>query len=72
MRNITITIDDFDYSKLGFSANKISFAELKEKLSILYAKEALMKCQKIAKKTGLAEMTLKEINKEVKAVRKDA
>jgi hypothetical protein len=38
----------------------------------LYAKEALLKCQKIAKKTGLYKMTLKEIDEEIKTVRKDA
>ncbi len=72
MRTITVSIDELDFSKLGFREKKISFAELKEKISILYAKEALLKCHRIAGKTGLAKMTLKQINAEIKAARKDA
>jgi len=72
MTTLTVSIDDLDFSKLGFSKKKVSFAELKEKISLLYAKEALLKCHRIAKKAGLSKMTLKEINTEIKAARKDA
>ncbi len=48
---------------------KISNPDLKEKISLEYAKAALRKCHKSAKKTGLSNMTMDEINAEVQAVR---
>ena len=51
---------------------QVLIAELKEKISLLFAKEALLKCQRIAQKTGLSKMTLDEINAEIKAARRDA
>ena len=69
MKNISVAIDDLEFLKLGLSS-KISFAELKEKISLLYAKEALLKCQRLARKAGLSKMTLDEINAEIKAVRR--
>jgi hypothetical protein len=71
MKNLNVTIDDAEYSKLGLPG-KISFAELKEKLSLLFAKEALRKCQRIARATGLSKMKLDEINSEIKAARGNA
>lgn len=62
MITLTVSIDETEYSKLGFKKNKISFAELKERISIEYAKTALSKCHKIAKDTGLSDMTIEEIN----------
>jgi len=72
MRNLTVSIDDLEFTKLGLTVGKISFPELKDKISLLYAKEALLKCQRIAKQTGLSKMTLRDINQEIKAVRKNA
>ncbi len=66
---LNVEIDNFDFAKLGLSGDSISFAQLKEKLNIEYAKDALIKCNEIAELTGLAELTLDEINAEVKAVR---
>ena len=34
-----------------------------------YARKALLECNEIAKKEGLSEMTMDEINAEIKAVR---
>lgn len=71
MKNISVSINDSEFSKLGLPS-KISFAELKERLSLLFAKEALLKCHRIARETGLSKMTLDEINAEIKAVRRNA
>jgi len=71
VKNLSVTIGDSEYSKLGLPS-KISFAELKEKISLLFAKEALLKCQRIARTEGLSKITLDEINAEIKAVRRDA
>ncbi len=69
MKNLTVTINDSDYEKLGFTSNPIPFDELKEKISIEYAREALIKCNQIAKETGLSQLTNDEINAEINAVR---
>ncbi|MBA2561383.1 MAG: hypothetical protein H0V14_00460 [Chitinophagaceae bacterium] len=69
MKNLTVTINDFEYEKLGFTTDNVPFDELKEKISIEYAREALIKCNQIAKQTGLSQLTLDEINAEINAVR---
>ncbi|MCP5051623.1 MAG: hypothetical protein GY940_30935 [bacterium] len=72
MRTLTVSIEESEFSRLGFKDENISFSELEEKLSIEYAKRALAKCRQIAKKTGLSEMTMEEINAEIQAVRNNA
>jgi hypothetical protein len=71
MRTVTIEINDIEYSKLGLNAGPVTFNDLKEKISIEYAKEALIKCNQIARETGLAALTLEEINAEIKALRNE-
>ena len=60
-----------DYSKLGLNEGSLTFHDLKEKISIEYAKEALLKCNQIAGETGLAALTLDEINAEIKELRNE-
>lgn len=72
MRTLTVSIDDSEYSRLGLKDNKISFAELKEKISIENAGTALKKCHRIAKETGLSRLTPEEIDAEIRAVRNNA
>ena len=69
MKNLNVSINDFDFSKFGFESDNISFSDLKEKISIEYAKDALIKCNQIAQSTGLSKLTMDEINAEIKAVR---
>ncbi len=69
MKNLTVTINDFEYEKLGLTTDSVPFDELKEKISIEYAREALIKCNQIAKQTGLSQLSLDEINAEINAVR---
>ena len=68
-KNLNVAIDDLEYDKFGFESDNITFEELKEKISIEYAKEALLKCNLIAEQTGLSTLTLDEINAEINAVR---
>lgn len=72
MKTLTVPINENDYKKFGINNNKIPFTELKEKISLEVAKQALLKCQAIAQKTGLSKMSLKEINDEIREVRKNA
>lgn len=68
-KNLTVSIDDIQYDKFGFESDKITFEELKEKISIEYAREALLKCNAIAARSGLSTLTLDDINAEINAVR---
>ena len=69
MKNLIVPINEFDFAKLGFDSETISFNDLKEKINIEYAKEALIRCNQIATDTGLSKLKLDEINSEIKAVR---
>lgn len=69
MKNLIVPIDESDYKKFDFQDSTIPFNELKEKISVEYAREALLKCNEIAKETGLSALTLDEINAEINAVR---
>ena len=69
MKHLNVEINDFEFTKLGFESENISFTDLKEKISIEYAKDALVKCNQIAKDSGLSQLTMEDINAEIKAVR---
>jgi len=72
MRTLTVSINESEYKKLGLANDRLSFSELKEKLSIEYAKEAVLKCHQTAQETGLSHLTLAEIDAEINAVRDNA
>ena len=42
VKQLNVPIDDLEYAKLGLTSDTISFRDLKEKLSIDYAKESLL------------------------------
>lgn len=69
MKQLNVSIDEFEYEKLGLSGNNISFRDLKEKLSIDYAKDALIQCNDIAAISGLSNLTLDDINAEINGIR---
>ncbi len=59
-------------NKYGIKNENIPFSELLEIISNELMKQTLSNSVRLAEKHGLAKMTLKEISKEVKAVRKNA
>jgi hypothetical protein len=70
MRTIQIRVSESDFLKYNLeSGQEIKFPDLVEKISLEYARQALLDCNKIARKVGLSTMTLEEINAEIKAVR---
>jgi len=69
MKLLNVPIDEFEYAKLGLTSDTISFRDLKEKLNIDYAKEALIQCNDIAERTGLSQLSLDDINAEINAIR---
>lgn len=69
MRSLNIQINESDILRYGFTKEPINFSNLLDRIRLELAKEALRKCQALAEKTGVSEMTLEEINREIKAVR---
>lgn len=70
MKTLQIQISEQDYSKYNFQKKgELTFSELEEIISLEYSKKALIKCNEIAEQTGLAKMTMEEIDAEIKAVR---
>lgn len=69
MKLLNVNIDDLEYAKLGLTSDTISFRDLKEKMSIDYAKEALLQCNNLAAENGLSQLSLEDINAEINAVR---
>ena len=70
MRTIQIKVSETDFQKYDLgSGQEIKFSDLIEKVNLEYARKALMECNEIARQAGLSEMTLDEIDAEIKAVR---
>lgn len=70
MKTIQIKVSESDFEKYNLGGQQeIKFTDLVEKISLEYARKALLECNEIAAKVGLSEMTLEDINAEIKAVR---
>jgi hypothetical protein len=72
MRTVQIIVSEADFQKyrLENDRGKLKFEELVEKISLEYARKALLDCNELAEQSGLSKMTLDDINAEIKAVRK--
>jgi hypothetical protein len=69
MRTVQIKVSETDFRKYKLGVDELKFSDLVELISTEIARKALLDCNEIAEKVGLAEMTLEEINDEIKAVR---
>jgi hypothetical protein len=69
MQTIQIKISKTDLQKYNLESREIKFTDLVDLISREYARKALLECNEIAKQEGLSEMTIDEINAEIKAVR---
>ena len=69
MKSVNVQISDYEYSQLGLSKNTLSFSELVEILEKKITKQTLEKSIQLASKHGLSEMTMEDIDSEVKALR---
>ncbi|MBN1187183.1 MAG: hypothetical protein JXB49_33200 [Bacteroidales bacterium] len=69
MKTISISISDFEYNQFGLSTDKMQFTELLDIFGKEMAKQALNQSVRLAEKYNLSDMSMDEINKEVKAVR---
>jgi hypothetical protein len=70
MRAIQLKVSDTDFQKYNLGSSvEIKFTDLVELISREYARKALLECNEIARQVGLSNMTMEEINAEIKAVR---
>lgn len=67
--NITVQISDKDFKRFRLSSDKIVFKDFINSIKTELAKQALDKCNAVALKVGLSEITDDEINAEIEAVR---
>lgn len=72
MRTLSILISDVEYNKFGIRKSKLAFSDLVEIVNKELARQNLKRCVELAGKYGLSKMTIKDISKEVNAVRKNA
>lgn len=72
MRTLNISISDLELDKFGIKKDKISFSEFVDLVSKELSRQTLNKCVELAEKYGLSKLTMEDITKEVKAVRKNA
>ena len=72
MRTLNISISDLELDKFGIKKDKIAFSEFVDLVSKELTRQTLNKCIELAEKYGLSSMTMGEITKEVKAIRKNA
>ncbi|HBX53172.1 MAG TPA: hypothetical protein DEH02_19100 [Bacteroidales bacterium] len=72
MKTVNITIPDNEFLKLGIDKTNLTFEEFYKKISIMIARDAIIRCRQIAKKTGLSDMTEKDIEKEINESRRNA
>lgn len=72
MRTLNISISELEYNKFGLKEEKLSFSELLDIVSREIARENLRESVKLGEKYGFSNLTMEEIDKEIKAARKDA
>lgn len=72
MRTLNVSISDLEYSKFGIKKDKLTFTDFVDLVSKELTRQNLNKCIELSEKYGLSKLTMDEITKEVKAVRKNA
>jgi hypothetical protein len=69
MTTLTVLIDNKSKRKYKLTNEKIEFQELRDRILRAEGLQALKTSAKVAMKTGLRKMTLKEIEKEILSAR---
>jgi predicted CopG family antitoxin len=72
MKTLNVSISDSEFIKFGLKSDNLSFSDFMDIVGRELSKQRLKESLKLAEKFGLSEMTIDEITKEVKAVRKNA
>lgn len=69
MKTVNIQISDFEFNQLGLNKNTLSFSELIDIIGKKITKETLEKSIKLANKYELSNMTMEDLDDEIKAYR---
>jgi hypothetical protein len=72
MKTLNIAISDLEYGKFGIPGEYLNFTDLTDIIGRELMRQNLNRCVALAEKYGLSSMTMEDITKEVKAVRKHA
>lgn len=72
MKTINVAISDIEFNKFGLKSTSFSFSELIDIVSREIVRQKINDSVELAEKFGLSTMTMSDISKEVKAIRKDA
>ncbi len=72
MKTIKVSISELEFNKFGLQSTDFTFSEWVDIISRELAKQRLNQSIELAEKYGLSTMTMEEITREVKAVRKNA
>lgn len=72
MRTLSVSISEIEFNKFGLKKEKFSFSDLLELVSREVMKKTLNDSVALAEKHGISRMSMADISKEVKAVRKHA
>ena len=69
MKSVNIQLSDYEFNQLGLSKSTLSFSELIEIIEKKITKQTLEKSIRLANKYGLSEISMEEIDDEIKAYR---
>ena len=69
MKSIKVQISDVELNQLGLNKEIVSFYELENLIEKKIIKQTQEKSIQLANEYGLSDMTMEEINEEVKAYR---
>lgn len=69
MKTLNVSISELEFNKFGLKRDNLTFSELIELVSRELMRQNFEKCLSLSQQYGIAEMTMEEINQEVKAVR---
>lgn len=72
MRTLKISISDLEYSKFGIQNEQLSFTDLLDLVGRELSRQTLSKSIELAERFGLSKLSMDDVTKEVKAVRKNA
>jgi len=72
MLTINVAISNLEYGKFGFSSEQLNFTDFIDIIGKELMRQNLIRCVDAAEKYGLSSMSMEDITKEVKAVRRNA
>ena len=69
MKTLNVSISDLEYNKFGIKDDQLTFSDFVDIVSRELARQNLGKTVELARKYGLSDLSIDEINDEIKAAR---